>query len=58
MGKDRAQSKVTYVSRHGLDGARRLARESHERAGARLAALPGDTADLAQLTDYIERRRS
>ena len=58
VGKDRAQSKVTYVSRHGLDGARRLARESHERAGARLAALPGDTADLAQLTDYIERRRS
>ena len=58
VGKDRAQEKVTYVSRHGLQGARRLARESRERAGARLAELPGDTAALAQLTDYIFRRRS
>ena len=53
VGKDRAQQKVTYVSRHGLEGARRLARESHARAGERLAALPGDTAELAALTDYI-----
>jgi geranylgeranyl diphosphate synthase type II len=53
VGKDRAQHKVTYVSRHGLEGARRLARESHERAGERLAILPGDTSELASLTDYI-----
>lgn len=53
VGKDRAQHKVTYVSRHGLEGARRLARKSHARAAERLAALPGDTAALAALTDYI-----
>lgn len=58
VGKDRAQRKVTYVSRHGLEGARRLARESHERAGARLAALPGDTSELAALTDFVAGRRS
>ena len=29
----------------------------HERARERLAALPGDTADLAALTAYIRRRR-
>jgi geranylgeranyl diphosphate synthase type II len=58
VGKDRAQEKVTYVSRHGLDGARVLARESHERARARLADLPGDTAALAQVTDYIFLRRT
>jgi len=58
VGKDRAQEKVTYVSRHGLEGARRLARESHGRARARLADLAGDTAALAQVTDYIFLRRS
>jgi len=58
VGKDRAQEKVTYVSRHGLEGARRLARESHERAGERLAALSGDTAALAELTGYIFRRQN
>jgi geranylgeranyl diphosphate synthase type II len=56
VGKDRAQHKVTYVSRHGIEGARRLASEAHERAGERLSALPGDTAELAGITDYILRR--
>jgi geranylgeranyl diphosphate synthase type II len=58
VGKDRAQAKVTYVSRHGLDGARELARESYDRARARFAKLPGDTAALAAVTGYIFRRRS
>jgi geranylgeranyl diphosphate synthase, type II len=58
VGKDRAQLKVTYVSRFGLDGARRLAGESYARAGERLALLPGDTAALADVTAYIHRRRS
>ena len=58
VGKDRAQEKVTYVSRFGLEEARQLARDSHERATARLAELPGDTATLAELTGYIFRRRS
>ena len=43
VGKDRAQDKITYVSRFGMDGARRLAAEAAARAGERLAALPGDT---------------
>jgi len=58
VGKDRVQEKVTYVSRFGLEGARRLARESHERAAARLTELPGDTATLTELSGYIFRRRS
>jgi geranylgeranyl diphosphate synthase type II len=57
VGKDRAQHKVTYVSRFGMDGAERLAAEAAERAHERLAALPGDTSDLAVLTTYIRRRR-
>ncbi len=58
VGKDRAQAKVTYVSRYGLEEARRLARESHARARARLSALPGDTRELAMVTDYMLRRRA
>ncbi|MGZ4199006.1 MAG: polyprenyl synthetase family protein [Thermoleophilia bacterium] len=57
VGKDRAQNKVTYVSRFGMDGAERLAAEAAEQAHRRLAALPGDTSDLACLTAYIRRRR-
>ena len=40
-----------------MDGAERLADEARDRADERLAALPGDTADLAALTDYIRHRR-
>ena len=57
VGKDRAQEKTTYVSRFGMDGARRLADEAAARAMERLAVLPGDPADLAALTGYIRRRR-
>jgi geranylgeranyl diphosphate synthase type II len=57
VGKDRAQQKVTYVSRFGTEGAERLAAEAAARARKRLALLPGDTADLAALTTYIRRRR-
>ncbi|MCX6363785.1 MAG: polyprenyl synthetase family protein [Actinobacteria bacterium] len=57
VGKDRAQHKVTYVSRFGMDGAERLAGEATERAHERLSALPGDTSDLASLTAYIRSRR-
>ncbi len=57
IGKDRAQHKVTYVSRFGMDGAERLAAAAHARARERLAALPGDTSDLAAITDYIHSRR-
>jgi geranylgeranyl diphosphate synthase, type II len=57
VGKDREQDKITYVSRFGLDGARRLAGQAAERAGERLSALPGDTRVLADLTAYIRDRR-
>jgi geranylgeranyl diphosphate synthase, type II len=57
VGKDRAQDKVTYVSRFGMDGARKLADETRDRAGESLAALPGDTADLAAITAYVRDRR-
>ena len=56
-GKDRAQDKVTYVSRFGLDRAVALADESERRAQSLLGALPGETSDLAAVTLYIHRRR-
>ena len=57
VGKDRAQDKVTYVSRFGLGGAENLAGLAYERAEQGLAALPGDTRDLAAVADYIRHRR-
>ena len=57
-GKDARQDKTTYVSRYGLEGARRLAAESHDRARARLAELGGEAGSLAAVTDHIYRRRS
>jgi geranylgeranyl diphosphate synthase, type II len=57
VGKDRAQQKLTYVSRFGVAGAERLAAEAYERASARLGALPGDATDLDAVTAYIHRRR-
>ncbi|HMK91553.1 MAG TPA: farnesyl diphosphate synthase [Thermoleophilia bacterium] len=57
-GKDRDQAKTTYVSRYGLEGARELAAASYERALERLAALGGEVASLAAVTEYIYRRRS
>jgi len=56
VGKDRAQDKVTYVSRFGTDGAVRLADQARDRALSLLAALPGDTADLVAITDYVRDR--
>ncbi len=57
VGKDREQQKVTYVSRFGMDGAVQLADEAFGLASERLAALPGDTADLAAVATYVRRRR-
>jgi geranylgeranyl diphosphate synthase type II len=57
VGKDRAQEKVTYVSRFGMEGAERLAGAAYGRAGRRLGALPGDTSALVALTAYIYHRR-
>lgn len=57
-GKDARQDKTTYVSRFGLEAARRLATESHERAGRLLEALGGHGGSLRTVTDYVYRRRS
>jgi geranylgeranyl diphosphate synthase type II len=56
-GSDERHGKATYVSVFGLDRARRLAAESHERARAALADARGRTAKLEQVADYILTRR-
>jgi geranylgeranyl diphosphate synthase, type II len=54
-GSDERHGKVTYVSRYGLEGARRMAAESHRKARA---ALPPGADELAQVTDFISTRTS
>jgi geranylgeranyl diphosphate synthase, type II len=57
-GKDEAAGKVTYVSLHGLDGARELADEARLRVNQRLESLPGDTSVLAEIVATIRDRSS
>jgi geranylgeranyl diphosphate synthase type II len=57
QGSDERLGKRTYVTEFGLDGARRLARESRERARAALAcAAPEGARELEQITDFIANR--
>jgi geranylgeranyl diphosphate synthase type II len=57
QGSDARLGKRTYVTEFGLDGARRLAEESHQRARAALAqAVPAGANELEQITDFIARR--
>ena len=57
QGQDERLGKRTYVTEFGLDGARRLAGESRERARAALAtAAPDRGTDLEQITDFIATR--
>jgi geranylgeranyl diphosphate synthase, type II len=57
QGSDERLGKRTYVSEFGLDGARSLARESHERARAALReAAPAGAEQLEQITDFIATR--
>jgi geranylgeranyl diphosphate synthase type II len=58
QGSDERQGKRTYVSEFGLERARELAVESHEKARAALADAPGRTETLARTTDYILTRRT
>jgi geranylgeranyl pyrophosphate synthase len=46
----------SYVNTLGLERARALAEESHRRAGELLRAIPGDTAELAALTEMVATR--
>jgi geranylgeranyl diphosphate synthase type II len=57
QGSDQRLGKRTYVTEFGLDGARRLAEESHERARDALgAAAPAQGTELEQITDFIATR--
>jgi len=58
VGADARRGKVTYVSFHGLEGARRLAAEAHARARAALDALPGPADDLVSITDLTYDRQN
>ena len=58
QGSDERQGKRTYVSVFGLERARELAVESHEKARAALAEARGRTDTLARITDYILTRRT
>jgi geranylgeranyl diphosphate synthase, type II len=62
QGSDERHGKRTYVSQFGLDEARTLARQSHERARAALAAATADhegsAAELEHITDFIHTRTS
>jgi len=61
QGSDVRLGKRTYVTEFGLDGARRLAGESRERARAALlgtsrAAGDTDGGELGRITDFIATR--
>ena len=55
-GKDAKAGKTTYVSLHGLDASRRLAREQTGAALAALAAQPGDRSFLHALVASMAER--
>jgi geranylgeranyl diphosphate synthase type II len=57
-GSDERHGKLTYVSLFGLDRARELAAESHEKATLALAEARGETEDLRRVADYIFTRNS
>jgi geranylgeranyl pyrophosphate synthase len=55
-GKDARDGKATYVALHGLEAARRIARERSEAAIAALRSLPGDTGFLVWLAGSLVGR--
>jgi geranylgeranyl diphosphate synthase, type II len=56
-GSDERLGKRTYVTEFGLDGARRLTADSHDRArGALAQAVPEGAPELEQVTDFIATR--
>jgi geranylgeranyl diphosphate synthase, type II len=56
QGSDERHGKATYVSVHGLERARELARESHAKARSALAEASGATDRLGRIADYILTR--
>ena len=55
-GKDARAGKVTYVSVHGLEEARRIARGHSDAAIAALRRVPGDTGFLSRLAGDLVAR--
>jgi geranylgeranyl diphosphate synthase type II len=58
VGADARQGTTTYVSTHGLEGARRRASEAHARALRALDGLPHELADLGEIADLTFVRQS
>jgi geranylgeranyl diphosphate synthase type II len=57
-GSDERHGKLTYVSAFGLERARELASESHDKAQTALAEADARTDDLARITDFIHTRHT
>jgi geranylgeranyl pyrophosphate synthase len=55
-GKDAKAGKATYISVHGLDAARLIARERSDAAIETLRRLPGDPAFLVALAEGLVNR--
>jgi geranylgeranyl diphosphate synthase, type II len=57
QGSDERLGKRTYVTEFGLEGARKLVRQSRDRARRALAQAAGEGAEeLEQITDFIANR--
>ena len=57
QGSDERHGKLTYVSQYGVDGARRMAADSHRNAREDLERA-GGARELEQITDFIYTRTS
>lgn len=57
-GSDQRHGKLTYVSLFGLERARQLATESHQKARSALAAAEPGSDDLRLITDFIYTRHA
>lgn len=57
-GRDQAKEKATYPAIFGIETSKTLALEGVATAKAALADLPGDTAPLEALADYLTQRES
>jgi geranylgeranyl diphosphate synthase type II len=57
QGSDERHGKLTYVSQYGVEGARRIAADSHRHAREALSRA-GGASELEQITDFIYTRSS
>ncbi len=57
-GSDAEQGKATFVGIYGLEGARRQADASEERALAALSRVEGDTSGLEEMARFVRNRGS